>query len=84
MKTRSDCSLGFTLIELLVVIVVITIRASLLLPTLSRAKEKAKSIGCLSNQRQITLSYRLALEDEPSGSGGIGITNPQAVHVNLG
>src|SRR6266705_7029445 len=57
---------GFTLIELFVVIAVIAILAALLLPALSRAKEKAKSIQCLSNQRQITLSYTLALDEDPS------------------
>ena len=71
-RTRLPLKRAFTLIELLVAIAVIAILASLLLPVLGRVKEKARTIQCISNVRQMTLALSLYVDDYghyPLGTG---------------
>ncbi len=74
MKTRtmqrraSRKGLGFTLIELLVVIAIVGILTSLLLPALSKAKERTRRVGCVNNLRQLTIASLAYAQDDMRGS----------------
>jgi prepilin-type N-terminal cleavage/methylation domain-containing protein len=65
---------GFTLIELLVVIAIIAILAAILFPVFAQARAKARGASCLSNTKQLGLSYNMYTQDydevSPNGRGG--------------
>ncbi len=61
---KSGClKRGFTLIELLVVIAIIAILAALLLPALSKAKQRAQAIACMSQLKQLTMAWLMYAND---------------------
>lgn len=62
-KSGFNFETGFTLLELLVVIAIIAVLASLILPAISRSKQKAQQIQCINNLRQLGIGLQAFIAD---------------------
>lgn len=88
-RTPCQSARGFTLVELLVVIGIIAILIAILLPVLSKVREQAKGIVCLSNEKQLVAAFMAYVTDQdgatpiPPGVPGHTYPGDTDVHRSL-
>jgi prepilin-type N-terminal cleavage/methylation domain-containing protein/prepilin-type processing-associated H-X9-DG protein len=83
-RPRPECAIrgpirspnGFSLVELLVVIAIIAIIASILLPSLSNARESARRVQCINNLRQLAITWEVYTDDNGGRLPANGYGNP--------